>query len=479
MIHDGHSPGGPSSGGGDDQEGPTGHETPGERHRRLAALLAVEIGATTPQHADHVTPAGDPAGPANETASRERRPGGGEGDVGQNPDDADGSVGPVPSQTSFDAPSWRAVVSFAVLFALIVGGVGLSYAGTRVIRSSTEGEVFTPVRDPTAPGFEALVDPTPTLALLHDRDGVLDAVTVLTLPDPDNGGGGVLLIPDRTVADLGALGELPIEAAYDLGDARFEAQAVGDLLGAAMNDFEVIDAERWADLVEPVAPIVIDNPNELTFDGEVRFPIGEIELGPEDVGAYLEADDAEGSDLARLARHETFWREWLEAVAAEGSPAAVPGELDSGIGRFVRAIAEGPAVIETLPVQPAPDGGYGPETAFLPVHDEIDELVARLVPFPVSPSPGARARLRLQNGTTDTSVAASVAAELPPAGVQVVLIGNASTLDHETTTVRYGADEFADEARAVVDILGVGEAVQGSRPSDAADITVTLGADYG
>ena len=427
-------------------DGQGGGETLDERDQRLAALLSVDISAAVAEHAEQ------------HESTRSRR----------------ATTGTLRSR-----PTWFVILSFGVLGVLLVAGVGLTYAGTRLIRSSTQGQVFTPVDDPSAPGYEALVDPTPTLVMLHDQEDQLDAITVLTLPDPDGGGGGVLLIPDRTVADIPAFGDIPVEAAYDLGNPEFGAQSVGELLGAGMLESEVVDAERWSDLVAPVAPITIDNPNELSEDGEVRFPIGEIELEADDVGPYLEADDAQGSDLARFARHQIFWEAWLEAIEDEGSPSAVPGELDSGIGRFVRSLADGEAVIETLPVRPVGDDRYGPAPAFFPDEDAIAELLTRLVPFPVSPAPGARARLRLQNGTTDTSVAASVAAELPPAGVEVVLIGNALSLDHDTTTVRYVGEQFRDEALAVVDILGVGEVVEESRPSDAADITVTLGADYG
>lgn len=427
-------------------DGQGGGESLDERNQRLAALLSVDISAAVDAHAEQ-----------HEATRRRAR-----------------VADPVRSR-----PTWVVVASFAVLGALLVAGAGLTYAGTRLIRSSTQGEVFTPVDDPTAPGYEALVDPTPTLVMLHDDEEQLDAITVLTLPDPDGSGGGVLLVPDRTVADLPGFGDIPVEAAYDLGTPEFGAQSVGGLLGVGMLEREVVDAERWSDLVAPVAPITIDNPNELSEDGEVRFPIGEIELEAADVGPYLEADDAQESDLARFARHEIFWDAWLAAVRDAGTEAAVPGELDSGIGRFVRTLASGTTVIETLPVRPVGDDRYGPAEAFFPEDDAIADLLTQFVPFPVSPAPGARARLRLQNGTTDTTEAASVAAALPPAGVEVVLIGNALSLDHDTTTVRYVGDQFRDEALEVVEILGVGEVVEDPRPSDAADITVTLGADYG
>ena len=458
MTDDAATPGERGEAAGDGEEPDAG----AARAARLAALLSVEL-RTTPT-------AEDDAVSAEESPDTDA-----DADAGDTEADGDGT----PPLAVARPGAGRSAAWFAVLVVLLIGGVGLAYAGSRIIRSSTEGEVLTPIDDPTAPGYEALVDPTPTLALLQDVNGALDSVTVLTLPDPGGSGGGVLLIPTRTVTDVPIFGESPLAIAYNFGDSQIATEVVGTLLGTGLGESAVVDDTRWADLVAPVAPITIDNPNALSVDGELRFPVGEIQLQAADVGPYLTARVDGESDLARLFRQQVFWSAWLDAVKANGTTAAVPGELDTGIGRFVRALAAGQRVISTLPVQPTPAGEYGDEEAFVTQPAKAKALVDQLVPFPVSPAPGARARLRLLNGTPDTSVAASIAADLPAAGVQVVLIGNATSLDHETTTVRYIGAEFRDEAQAVADILGVGEVTEDNRPSETADITVTLGADYG
>ena len=373
---------------------------------------------------------------------------------------------------------WRNAAWFGALAVLIVSGIVLAYVGSEIVRDSTEGEIVSQETDPSSPGYEALVEATPTLVLFHDSGEGLEAVTVLTLPDPAGSGGGVILVPSRTVVDLPIFGEGPVEIAYDLGDPRVGAEGVGLLLGAAMSERVVVDDARWADLVEPVAPITLENPNELEIDGEVRFPLGRISLAAEDVGPYLSATVEGESDLARLFRHQLFWEAWLSAVRADGSLGAVPGEVESGIGRFVRTIAAGDAIVETLPVDPAVEGAHGDEPAFLPDGPAIAGLVRTLVPFPVAPAPGLRARVRVLNGTSDIGEASSVAADLTPAGVQIVLVGNATSLDIEETTVSYSGDEYRDDAEQIVEILGVGEVVEDDRPSDAVDITVTLGADH-
>lgn len=429
----------------------------GDRDARLAALLSVEI--TTSESARAGLPGRvriEPPEPANEKA----------------PQDEDSDV-------ATNARTWTGRLPWAVLVVLVVAGSGLVYAGTRLIRSSTKGEVLAPITDPTEPGFEALVDPSPTLVLLHDVGGALDSITVLTLATADGGGGGgVLLVPRRTVAQLPLDGDSPVEAVYDVDAPVLEADAVGLLLGAAIQEVAIVDDARWADLVAPVAPITIANPNELRMGDDVLFEAGEIELDEDDVGPYLRATVEGESDLARLFRHETFWTAWLDAVADDGSDFAVPGELDTGVGRFVRALARDGRAVESLPVQPSTSERFGTEPAFVPRVEQLRALIARFIPLPVSPGPGIRARLRVLNGTTDTTRAASVAGLLPPVGVEVTSVGNAARLDVEVTIIEYVGDEFRDEAEAVAEILGVGEVVEDTRPSDAVDITVTLGADH-
>lgn len=383
-----------------------------------------------------------------------------------------------------EAPSPRrrvgvgAVLSVLVLLGLFATGAGLVYAGTRIIRSSTEGEVLADETDPAAPGYEALVSPTPTLLVVHDVEGSVAALTVLTLPNPDAGGGGVVLVPTRTVSDMPIFGYAPIEAAYDLGTAEVQAEVVGDVLTTGVGEVAVVDADRWAGLVAPVAPITIENPDDLEIDGDLRFAAGTLELEPEDVGPYLAADHDGESDLARLFRHRLFWEAWLEAVAAAEDPSAVPGELEVGIGRFVRSLAEGSTVVETLPVEDTTVEGFDDEPTFVPEPLEVAALVAELVPLPRTPRPGVRPRVRVLNGTDDLDEARRVALELPPVGVEVVLVGNASDLDQPETTIAYVNPSHEEAAEEIRDLLGVGDVVVDPRPSDVVDITVTLGADH-
>lgn len=391
-------------------------------------------------------------------------------------------VGPPPGEAVTPASPHRGpgpTLWVLALVALFATGIGLTYAGTRIIRTSTEGEVVSRVGDPAAPGFEAMVQATPTLAVLHDRAGTLDAITVLSLPDPEGGGGGVLFVPTRTLGDLPIFGLAALEVAYDFGSTpEVEAEIVGDALGVGIDEVVVVDAGRWEGLVGPVAPLFVVNPSDVEVDGDVVFAEGEIELEAHQVAQYLEVRGDDESDLARLYRHELLWRAWLDAVAAAGGGGAVPGEVDSGLGRFVRHLASGQVEVATLPVERTADDRDDHDADYVVDAAAVGALVARLVPFPRSPRPGVRERVRLLSGTGDVEESRRLAPELPPLGLEVVVVGNAPTLDHATTTIAYAAPQHEDVARDIRELLGVGEVVPDPRPSDVVDITVTLGADH-
>lgn len=362
-----------------------------------------------------------------------------------------------------------------VIVALWCIGVVLAVTGFRVVANSTSGRSVDLVDDPDAPGFEALVDATPTLALLTVDGDDLVGIAVVSLTHADAGGGAVVLVPQRTIDDLAVFGRSPLDVSWALGDERSLVDALGVLVGFAVPERAVVDDRRWAELVSPVGSVSIDNPNELSLDGEVRFDIGEIELAPDDVGPFLRARAEDESDLERLYRHELFFTAWIDAIAAHGGVDAVPGELESGVGYFMRTLAAGDADVMTLPVEVDTSEEFGPADAY-EVTDDAADVVARHVPFPRSPEPGARPRVRVLNGTVDDR-AADVAPQLPPAGVEIVIVGNAPELGDDATSIRYGLPEFADDARRIAAILDVADVARDDHVSDAYDITVTLGPD--
>jgi LytR cell envelope-related transcriptional attenuator len=249
--------------------------------------------------------------------------------------------------------------------------------------------------------------------------------------------------------------------------------AVQSVLGIGVTEAVVVDDQRWADLVAPVAPLTLTNPDELP-----GFPAGPLSLTADQVGPYLDARREGERDLGRLYRHQLFWEAWATAVAADAAnPGVVPGEVDVGIGRFVRGLGNGPVQIATLPVEEHPNPNPAGEMLYDVDPDEVDTFVSGLVPFPTGDVEGARTRVRLLDGTGDPEHVMRAAPMVVPASAEIVVAGNADRFDYTTTEIRYHDPTQRAAAERIRDSLGVGEVVDDPRPAEAFDVTIVLGND--
>src|SRR5439155_9252058 len=136
-------------------------------------------------------------------------------------------------------------------------------------------------------------------------------------------------------------------------------------------------------------------------------------------------------DRVVTSRHEEAydtdlrWASVLEAFLA-ASPALSQRSLaESDDPSAAAAILQRASGAE---VQVAPTKVVG-GTAIVAAQPDFDQLVGRVfgTPEPV--------RVFVQNGTGRPSVGESVARDLLPAGFRIVLSENASSFDHETTTI--------------------------------------------
>jgi LytR cell envelope-related transcriptional attenuator len=372
--------------------------------------------------------------------------------------------------------------------ALFGGGVVLTVVGVNLVRNSTAGRYVEPTASPDDPGYQAYVVPTPTMAVVQrGPSGELVGVAVLAIESSDDGG-AVILVPAATLAratqpadpatdGAGEPGDPPTMAdAYRRGGATGVVAAIADLLAVAIPEhLEVTDA-RWASLVAPVAPV------ELQLNQPVGdWREGEVTLAAEEVGPFLAARGANESEAERIDRQADFWTAWLPLVREAGVD-ALPGEVDVGIGRFVRGLASGSPSIVPLPGE-ATGGDDGVRETFVP-HDELlAELMVRAVPYPVSPSPGRRVRVRLLNGTTDPDLTGVAASRLVRGGAEITMAGNAATFDETETLMLYERADQRDKALWLAGVFG-GARVEpdpaglgGAADDDEIDVTVILGAD--
>jgi hypothetical protein len=390
--------------------------------------------------------------------------------------------------------SWLWKVTFIVfLLAALVAIPLLVVTGKAAVEDSTSGRVIGVVDDPTAPGYEVLVEPTPTLLLVQTEGEDLVGVTFLSASSATTGS-ALFLPPDLAVETPD--GPATLDDAWVADGERGLVDTVEQLLGVGIAEYTDdgtlltsgdvpvvrLDTPQWEQLVAPVDPITIENPVAIEVPGvdgapEVRFPAGEVELTAEMVGPYLAARNPGESDLNRMERHRVFWEAWIAAVRAADPETAIAGEQDAGLGRYLRTFADGEAGL--VPVEastytvPGADGDL-----YLADAEVLAAQIAAMVPFPTSPSPGARPPVEVLDGT-GTPDASLLAAELlaAEAGAEVRMIGNGPNFDYAETHIIYYDPAGAEAAEAMRDALGVGRVELLPNPDEVATVTVILGDD--
>lgn len=367
---------------------------------------------------------------------------------------------------------WRPAAFVAALAVLVLAGAALTLAGYRVVRDSTAGRTIDPSREPVDPGFEAIVEPSPTLlALGRGPDGSLSWAALLALQstDPEAAGSVVVLPTGLLVGEEGSAGPLADVAAT--GGAEGARRAVEVRLQIAIPDVVELDGAQLGALVAPVAPLELEGAAAVD-----EFPAGDLQLGANQVGPYLAARGApDTAEAQRLARQEDVWDAWAAALA-EGGPEAIPGEVGAGIGRFLRGLALGAPQAQTLPVVEEP--AVGTDARYTPDPDAAPFVLADAVPFPTAATPGGRTRVRLLDGTGSIDVAHLVAPTLVAGGAEIVIVGNAPVLGHEQSEVIYHRSELAYVANVFAYLLELPSSREEIRPTDFYDVTVVIGSSF-
>ena len=157
-----------------------------------------------------------------------------------------------------------------------------------------------------------------------------------------------MFIPADTQVTVNGTPETLVEA-YRSGGTSGLQTAVEALIGAGVDEVSVDNSRNWQDLVSPVGTLTFDNPDDVIVNGSKLFAQGPVSVTPDKVGSFLFSRNWAEDDTNRLLRQEQFWRAWMARIAASRSPGAVPGELDTGIGRFVRTLAHEDVEYAVLP----------------------------------------------------------------------------------------------------------------------------------
>ncbi len=303
----------------------------------------------------------------------------------------------------------RRAVGAAFIFLEVLAVVAvpiLGYLGSRTLLDSRAG-TFLSEPGPQDPGYRALVDASPVVAVVEMDGGDVSGVVIIARPGDAEAGGAIVVVPGELEVAGTELNELEPAAAVE---------ALASALGLRIPALLEVDAAMWTDTLGGET-VEIENPDPLAGTAGEEFDIGDIELDDASIGEYLAArrrlnavDGAVPDDPRfSLFRRSLVWQALLE------SPPAGEGPLAD----LLAVVGSGTFRVELLPIADDP---------VQVDDDEAEALIREVVPFPAGSTVGDRLRVRVLGDPqkVDVYLASTVVARL---GVEVVELGNVAAED--------------------------------------------------
>ena len=361
----------------------------------------------------------------------------------------------------------------ALAFIVALGGsavlVGAPHVGRRI--AGFEGARPAPAVAP--------VEPRVLLAHRHP-DGSARSLTIFSDGEDQS---SIVMLPAGTMAEVPSLGLEPLGRALEVGGPTRLGSTVENLLGINLSEVVVVEDADLVALAAPVAPLSVEvaaRVEQITEGGtvDILYEPGRLSLTAEEIPAFLTAKGRD-TDLAMLARHQSFWESLLGRIAEPGSPqlggpAPIADVLeDLAADEGVRA--------RLLPVEPLGQSdtlgvGTSGGELYQVSTEELERFLAST--FPGAEAPADRPQAQVLNGTGGVEVTAHAAERLVPAGIRVALTGNAPRFDYTTTQIIFYDEAQEELARQAQEALGVGRLVLSRRPLDVVDVTIIIGADF-
>lgn len=370
-------------------------------------------------------------------------------------------------------------------FLLVLGGIGylVGRAAQEAILESQSGSISQFSLDPTAPGFRAFTEPTPTALVVHTavaRGGGAELVGVTLLASADGDAGGTVVTIPRTFVDPEGSGR-PLSEIFETEGLDPLTRELRQTFGIGFADVVVLDASSWTTLMQADLPLdlslredlVVDSPGEgedrVLLAAETRpFELAEVAL----IAAHRNPGEP---GLGVALRHQQVWQSWISRTAASvDRPDLFLVEL--GFVDLIGSLASGEVSYRVVPSTTvvAPDPV---ETTYVAKSSEIADLIARIVPFPEPAETGSRPEVLLLDATFGEVDTAPAIESVVRAGGRVTILGNTEAGSATPTDVQVHDDAASDVANQIAWRLGL-EAARAVPLLDAtAPITVVIGAD--
>ena len=367
---------------------------------------------------------------------------------------------------------WRWIFPVFLVVAVAWSAVLMFESGGQLL-DSRNGETLDAVTDPTAPGFEAFVEQTWSMAVAtEDDEGNLVNLVIAAVADREQGGGSILIVPPSLNLETDCQ-QLPcdLRSVYKGGGLTALTAALIDLLGVSFTEEVLLTSSRWTGLISPVNGVEVDLEEpliEVTGEGTeiTHFPEGETSIAGDEVVKFFSfSEDGNQADRGR-----SFWDSWLKELGETEDPVEKLPDLGLDIVDFLAVIASGESGLVAFPID-------GESSSLFADEEKLQSLVVDLFPFPISAVPGERLTVRLINGTGDFTVDPIARKQIVSAGAEIIVIGNNESFDVQESKVIYRDPLVAEE----VEVFGVhlGIPVEFNELiSPVTEVTVIIGADF-
>lgn len=335
------------------------------------------------------------------------------------------------------------------------------------------------------------------LAASYDDPNAVEAVA-LVRTDAASGQATVVSIPGSVLL---ADGEGTLSDAYSQGGDAGLAQAVEDLAGIQAVHYARTDASGLKNLVDALGGVTVTLDSEVRDPdaGDIVLPQGEQTLNGEQALFLCRANDYEQPDEGRAAHMAIVAAGMLSKISSlEGvdfylkmDKVADCLKTDMNVralGGFVkslRGLELGSVMSGVMPTAISSQGGekvvtvesdaWGAMMERVKQGQTPKENVADIVASVDAGSFG----ITVNNGGGIEGAAAQAAQILEDSGFKVESVGNANMQVYEETLVIYKDEKFAQQADAVVALLGCGRAVWDSvHYAFDTDVLVVIGSDW-
>jgi len=352
----------------------------------------------------------------------------------------------------------RVTIAFSIFLVSIgLGGFLVGRSAQGAVLASQSGSVSEVILDPSSPGFRAFTETTPTVLAVHtsvtSSGAQLTGATILTPADADSG--GTVVSVHSTFAAAEGASTLSTLFATDGLDSVVDTLA--QVTGVGFSDVVVLDASSWTALMREDLPLNLSLRTDLVEveDGvtSVLVSAGTGEYDLLDVARIVSHQNPSEPSLGLALRQQEVWRSWISRTAgSENRPELF--ELDNGFSAVIGALASGEVSYRTIPATTLAADAQE-MTSYIGQPQQILELFAQVVPFPLETAPGDRPSVLLLDSTLGEIDRDRFVELVTLSGGRVTVLGNGNGEPEAANRVQLHDPSGADLAEALAGQLDV------------------------